>query len=100
MGRGTGIDDASLARKIEIVELARHRVAGDPPFEILRRVGGAELAAIAGATLEARLRSIPVVLDGFVATAAVAVLEMAQERCIGSLCCRALFGRAGSSLAA
>lgn len=90
VGRGTGIDDASLARKIEIVKLARQRVIGDPPFEMLRRVGGAELAAIAGATLEARLRSIPVVLDGFVATAAVATLEIAQEgaldHCVAGHC--------------
>ena len=90
VGRGTGIDDASLARKVEVVELARQRVTGDPPFEILRRVGGAELAAIAGATLEARLRSIPIVLDGFVATAAVATLAMVQDgaldHCVAGHC--------------
>ena len=46
-------------------------------MEILREAGGAELAAIAGAALEARMRSIPIVLDGFVVTAAVAPLEVA-----------------------
>jgi nicotinate-nucleotide--dimethylbenzimidazole phosphoribosyltransferase len=90
VGRGTGIDDTTLARKIEIVELARARVAGNPPIEVLRRVGGAELAAIAGATLEARLRSIAVVLDGFVATAAAATLEVAQggalDHCVAGHC--------------
>lgn len=90
VGRGTGIDDATLARKIEIVEQARARVAGDQPLEVLRRVGGAELAAIAGATLEARLQSIPVVLDGFVATAAAAALEVAQrgalDHCVAGHC--------------
>ena len=76
-GRGTGVDDAGLARKIEAVERCRRRVRGrtSDPLEILREAGGAELAAIAGATAEARRRSIPVVLDGFVATAAVAPLS-------------------------
>ncbi len=90
VGRGTGIDDDTFARKVKIVEVARNRVAGDPPLEVLRRVGGAELAAIAGATLEARLRSIPVVLDGFVATAAAATLEMVQtgalDHCVAGHC--------------
>jgi len=75
-GRGTGLDDAGLARKVEAVEACRARVrAGtDDPIEILREAGGAELAAIAGATVAARRRSIPVVLDGYVVTAAVAPL--------------------------
>ena len=75
-GRGTGLDDAGLARKVEAVEACRARVragTGDP-IEILREAGGAELAAIAGATVAARRRSIPVVLDGYVVTAAVAPL--------------------------
>jgi nicotinate-nucleotide--dimethylbenzimidazole phosphoribosyltransferase len=79
VGRGTGIDDFTLARKVEVVELARARVVGDDPLEVLRRVGGAELAAMAGAIVEARLRSIPVVLDGLVATAAAAPLEVIQD---------------------
>ncbi len=75
-GRGTGIDDATYERKVSAVDLAVQRVASvSDPFEILREVGGSELVAIAGATLEARLRSIPVLLDGFVVTAAVAPLE-------------------------
>lgn len=90
VGRGTGIDDLTLARKVEIVDLARTRVAGDRPMEVLRRVGGAELAAMAGAILEARLRSIPVVLDGFVGTAAAATLEVIQggalDHCVAGHC--------------
>ena len=75
-GRGTGLDDAGLARKVEAVEACRARVrAGTAdPIEILREAGGAELAAIAGATVAARRHSIPVVLDGYVVTAAVAPL--------------------------
>jgi nicotinate-nucleotide--dimethylbenzimidazole phosphoribosyltransferase len=75
-GRGTGVDDAGLARKLAAVEAARHRVGGSPPLEVLRQAGGAELAALAGAALEARLRRLPLVLDGFVVTAAVAPLEV------------------------
>lgn len=78
-GRGTGIDDAGFARKVAVVEAARRRVGDGPgPLEVLRQVGGPELVAIAGAVIEARLRSIPVVLDGFVVTAAVAPLEVAR----------------------
>jgi nicotinate-nucleotide--dimethylbenzimidazole phosphoribosyltransferase len=76
-GRGTGVDDETWMRKVAAVEAARARVRADErPLEILRRVGGAELAAIAGATVEARVRSIPVLLDGFVATSAVAPLAV------------------------
>lgn len=91
-GRGTGVDDATYARKIETVDRARRRVEGDSPLEILRRAGGSELAAIAGATYEARLRSIPLVLDGFVVTASVAplavALEGALDHCVAGHCSR------------
>jgi nicotinate-nucleotide--dimethylbenzimidazole phosphoribosyltransferase len=79
-GRGTGLDDDGVARKIEAVEACRTRVRAvtDDPIEILRHAGGAELAAIAGAVTEARRRSIPVLLDGYVVTAAVAPLALAR----------------------
>ncbi len=75
-GRGTGLDDAGVARKVAAVDACRARVraATEDPIQILREAGGAELAAIAGATVAARRRSIPVVLDGYVVTAAVAPL--------------------------
>jgi nicotinate-nucleotide--dimethylbenzimidazole phosphoribosyltransferase len=77
VGRGTGVDDAGLARKIAAVEgaLERHRDHLNDPLEVLRRLGGREVAAIAGAILAARLQRIPVVLDGYVTTAAAAVLH-------------------------
>jgi len=85
-GRGTGVDDEGFARKKSAVDQARRRVAGASPIEVLRQVGGCELAAIAGAALEARLRSLPVVLDGFVVTASVAPLELlwpgALDNCV------------------
>jgi nicotinate-nucleotide--dimethylbenzimidazole phosphoribosyltransferase len=73
-GRGTGVDAAGYARKLAAVEAARHRAGSAKPLEVLRQAGGAELAAIAGAATEARLRPLPLVLDGFVVTAAVAPL--------------------------
>jgi nicotinate-nucleotide--dimethylbenzimidazole phosphoribosyltransferase len=73
-GRGTGVDDAGYARKLAAVRAGRRRVAEAAPLEVLRQVGGAELAAIAGAATEARLRPLPLVLDGFVVAAAVAPL--------------------------
>jgi nicotinate-nucleotide--dimethylbenzimidazole phosphoribosyltransferase len=77
-GRGTGVDEVTLSRKTEIVDAAARRVDGATPLEVLRRVGGSELAAIAGAAFEARRRSYPVLLDGFVVTAACAALEALQ----------------------
>ena len=75
-GRGTGVDDAGLANKIRVVAegLALHKGRGDG-LETLRRLGGRELAAMAGAIARARSLRIPVILDGFICTAAAACLE-------------------------
>lgn len=71
VGRGTGLDDEGLARKRDAVRLAVSRIAAvDDPLEVLREVGGAELVAMAAAIVAARHRRLPVVLDGFVVTAA------------------------------
>ena len=79
VGRGTGIDDEGLVRKRAAVQTAVRRIAGvTDPLEVLREVGGAELVAIAAACTAARLRSIPVVLDGYVVTAAVLPLALIQ----------------------
>jgi nicotinate-nucleotide--dimethylbenzimidazole phosphoribosyltransferase len=77
-GRGTGVDDTGLERKVAAVETASRRIQGLAPMEVLREAGGTELVAIAGAVVEARLRSIPVVLDGFVVGAACAAIEAAR----------------------
>ena len=79
VGRGTGVDDAGLRRKREVVDagLACHGEALADPLEVLRRLGGRELAAMAGAILAARHYRIPVILDGFISTAAASVLEAA-----------------------
>jgi nicotinate-nucleotide--dimethylbenzimidazole phosphoribosyltransferase len=75
-GRGTGVDHDGLARKRAVIDraLARHAAILNDPIKIAAALGGRELAAILGATLAARLNGIPVILDGFVSTAAVAPL--------------------------
>ena len=77
VGRGTGVDDPGLARKAAAVDAALATHAGNlkDPLEVLRRLGGREIAALCGAILAARMQRVPVVLDGFVVTAAAAVLH-------------------------
>ena len=77
VGRGTGVDEAGLARKIAAVEaaVALHRAHLGDPLEVMRRLGGREIAAMAGAILAARMERVPVVLDGYVACAAAAILH-------------------------
>ena len=80
-GRGTGLDDAGLARKREVIDagLTRHQTHHADPLAASMIFGGRELAAILGATLAARRHRIPVLLDGFVATAAAAPLARLQQ---------------------
>jgi nicotinate-nucleotide--dimethylbenzimidazole phosphoribosyltransferase len=75
-GRGTGVDDEGLARKRAAIDaaLARHHALLGDHLQVAAALGGRELAAILGATLAARQRNIPVLLDGFVCTAAAAPL--------------------------
>lgn len=75
-GRGTGVDDDGLARKRMVIDrgLVRHAATLGDPLQVAAALGGRELAAMLGAALEARRRRIPVLLDGFVCTAAVAPL--------------------------
>ena len=76
VGRGTGVDDEGLVRKRQAIDaaLARHAAVLHDPLALAAALGGREFAAILGATLAARQQRIPVVLDGFVCTAAVAPL--------------------------
>jgi nicotinate-nucleotide--dimethylbenzimidazole phosphoribosyltransferase len=77
-GRGTGLDDAGLDRKRAVIDaaLAFHGVSAKDPLGAAMAVGGRELAAILGAALAARQQHIPVLLDGFVCTAAAAPLAL------------------------
>ncbi|NDA48164.1 MAG: nicotinate-nucleotide--dimethylbenzimidazole phosphoribosyltransferase, partial [Alphaproteobacteria bacterium] len=84
VGRGTGIDDSGYKRKVDAVARAVALNAGhlSDPLEVLRRLGGREIAAMAGAIMAARLERIPVVLDGYVVCAAAAVLHRLDPRTI------------------
>lgn len=92
VGPGTGVDDAGIARKIAVVEagVAYHADASLTPFETLRRVGGREIAAIAGAVVAARLAGVPVVLDGFICSSALAPIAAVcpgiVDHCIAGHC--------------
>lgn len=79
-GPGTGVDADGLAKKARVIAeaLEQHEGRLGDPLEILRHLGGYELAAIAGAILAGRLRRTPVILDGYVVTAAAALLHHLQ----------------------
>lgn len=80
VGPGTGSEGEMLRRKIAAVEkaVALHRDHLSDPLEVLRRLGGREIAAMAGAILAARMERIPVIIDGYVATAAASILKAAN----------------------
>ena len=80
VGPGTGSEGEVLARKIDAVAsaVALHKPHLNDPLEVLRRLGGREIAAMAGAILAARMERIPVIIDGYVCTAAAAVLHAAN----------------------
>jgi nicotinate-nucleotide--dimethylbenzimidazole phosphoribosyltransferase len=83
-GPGTGVAGAALDTKRRAVAqaVALHRPAARDPLDLLRRLGGLEFAAIAGAVMAARLGRVPVVLDGFAATAAAAALFAADPHAL------------------
>ena len=89
-GRGTGVDDRALAHKVEVVETALrvHRALLGAGLSMLAAIGGLEIAAMAGACLGAAAARVPVVVDGFIATAAAA----AAERIRPGICELMMFG--------
>ncbi|MBU3078689.1 nicotinate-nucleotide--dimethylbenzimidazole phosphoribosyltransferase [Sphingomonas quercus] len=84
-GPGTGLDAEGVTRKAAVVAagLAAHADAAVTPVETLRRLGGREIAAIAGAVVTARLMRVPVLLDGFISCAGVAPLAAARPAITG-----------------
>ena len=88
VGAGTGVDADGISRKQQAIKdaLAFHRDTLSDPLEALRRVGGRELAAIAGACLEARRRRLPVVLDGYVSSVSAAVLSAFDPSALDHCC--------------
>jgi nicotinate-nucleotide--dimethylbenzimidazole phosphoribosyltransferase len=86
-GRGTGIDDATLARKRAVVDAAAARTAGWlDPVSVLAEVGGLEIAALAGFVVAGAARGVPVVADGVITLAALLAAELlvpgVRHRCI------------------
>ncbi len=83
-GPGTGIAGTALANKIDVVAegVARHKAVLGDPLEVLRHLGGHELAAIVGAILAARLARTPVILDGFACTAAAAIVAALDAKAL------------------
>ena len=92
VGPGTGVDADGVKRKADAIRRAveLHKSHLQDPLEVLRRLGGRELAAMAGAILAARMERVPVLIDGYVATAAAAVLfkldPQALDHCIAAHC--------------
>lgn len=79
-GAGTGMIGPGLQAKIAVVAagVERHKTAVGDGLEVLRCLGGREIAAMAGAMVRARTLSIPLILDGFICSAAAACLQAVQ----------------------
>jgi nicotinate-nucleotide--dimethylbenzimidazole phosphoribosyltransferase len=75
VGRGTGVDDAGLARKVAVIErgLALHRPDPADGLDVLAKVGGFEIGGLAGVMIGAAARRVPVVIDGFISGAAALI---------------------------
>ena len=82
-GRGTGLDAAGRERKARLIDaaLSRYAIAGAAPEKILCAVGGLEIAAIAGAMIAAAQRRIPVLIDGFIVSAAALAATRLNPSC-------------------
>lgn len=74
-GRGTGVDDSGLSAKIKIISqaLAFHQPVIQDPVDVLSKIGGLEIAGLAGVILGAAAQRVPVVLDGFISGAAALI---------------------------
>jgi nicotinate-nucleotide--dimethylbenzimidazole phosphoribosyltransferase len=83
VGPGTGLDAAGIAHKALVIQraLQLHRAHLDQPLEALRRLGGFELAALVAAYIASAQAALPVLVDGFVASAAALV---AERQCPGA----------------
>jgi nicotinate-nucleotide--dimethylbenzimidazole phosphoribosyltransferase len=74
-GRGAGLDDAGLRKKIDVINraLAVNKPDPDDPVDVLAKVGGFEIAGLCGVILAAAAHKVPVVIDGFISSAAALV---------------------------
>ncbi len=74
VGRGTGVDDAGLARKLAVLQDVAHKYTDvTDPMAVLATMGGLEIAAIVGGMLQAAENNLIILVDGFIATSALLV---------------------------
>ncbi|MGB0681170.1 MAG: nicotinate-nucleotide--dimethylbenzimidazole phosphoribosyltransferase [Magnetovibrionaceae bacterium] len=99
-GPGTGLKGAELIAKAKIVHAAvlRHATDARDALDQLRRLGGRELVAMAGAIVAARYLRIPVLLDGFIGTAAAAALAVQRQGALDHCQCAHVSGEPGHQL--
>jgi nicotinate-nucleotide--dimethylbenzimidazole phosphoribosyltransferase len=88
-GRGTGISDDAIARKVSVIRagIARNRPDPDDALDVLGKLGGFEIAGLAGVILGAAAARIPVVVDGFICGAAALVATRLAPAALGALVC-------------
>ena len=86
VGRGTGHDDAGLARKLAVLERAAARSDATAPLDVLAQFGGLEIVMMAGAVIGAASVRVPVLVDGFIASAAalaaIRLVPAAKDYCV------------------
>src|SRR5690606_23739586 len=85
VGRGTGITDDMLAHKVNVVEavIAKHQLSEDSsPLDVLSKVGGLEIAGLVGVIIGAAKHQCPVVIDGYISTAAALIAAKLSAKVI------------------
>jgi nicotinate-nucleotide--dimethylbenzimidazole phosphoribosyltransferase len=100
-GRGTGVDDATFARKVDVVRagLALHRLDPADPLGVLAAVGGLEHAALTGFIIAAAAHRVPVVLDGVIAGSAALAAAALAPLSVGAMVAGHRSAEPGASLA-
>ena len=83
VGAGTGLDTAGIARKLAVAERAASRSGATSPLQVLAEFGGLEIAMMAGAVLGAAMHRRPVIIDGFIASAAALVAVRLRPAALG-----------------
>ncbi len=99
VGHGTGVDEASRQRKVEVVARALARAAGTPSTDVLRELGGLEIAAMAGFYRAAARLGVPVLLDGFISAAAALAAVAWDVRIAGWMLASHVSAERGHALA-
>ncbi|HEB12463.1 MAG TPA: nicotinate-nucleotide--dimethylbenzimidazole phosphoribosyltransferase [Actinobacteria bacterium] len=101
VGRGTGVDDEGLKKKVATIELALELNEPDKndPFDVLHKVGGLEIAGLVGVILECARRRTPVIIDGFISSAAALVASKLAPKSINYMIASHMSAETGHSRA-